>query len=85
MKSCLAGALRYCPTLSNHRQKLGAIADFCYNLGVGRLQASTLRRKINEQDWPSAICELRKWVYASGKKLNGLILRREAEIAHFSQ
>jgi lysozyme len=60
--------------------KLAAIVDFAYNLGVGRLQASTLRRMINQQRWDAACDELRKWVMAGGKKLPGLVLRREAEV-----
>jgi lysozyme len=63
--------------------KLGAIADFCFNLGIGRLQTSTLRRRINQQDWPAAASELQRWVYAGGRKLRGLVLRREAEAAYF--
>lgn len=76
------GAYRACPTLYlAGPYKAAAIVDFAYNLGVGRLQASTLRRKINEQNWDAACDELRKWVLAGGKRLPGLVLRREAEVA----
>lgn len=73
------GTLTLCPGLT--KQKLCAIADFSYNLGLGRLKTSTLRRKINVEDWESAKTELRKWVNGGGKKLPGLVLRREAEVA----
>lgn len=33
---------------------------------------------------PGAIAELRKWVNAGGRKLRGLVLRREAEAALLS-
>lgn len=79
MQRCLAGALRYCPGLVARPEALGAIADFCYNLGVGRLQASTLRRKINQQDWPGAKRELMKWVRGGGRILPGLVKRRKIE------
>jgi lysozyme len=69
--------------LAKYNDKRGAIMDFVYNLGVGRLQASTLRRKINVQDWRGAAKELRKWVYGGGRKLPGLVLRREAESIFF--
>jgi lysozyme len=82
-EKAIIGALKYCPILAQHPQKLGAIADFCYNLGIGRLQMSTLRRKINEEDWDGAVEQLNKWVYASGRKLNGLVKRREAESVYF--
>ena len=38
------GTLKLCPELTGSR--LCAIADFAYNLGLGALQASTLRRKV---------------------------------------
>lgn len=81
------GALRQCPGLlplavaTNDWRKLNAIVDFAYNLGVGRLQTSTLRRKINAQDWDGAKRELRKWVRGGGRILPGLVKRREAECA----
>jgi lysozyme len=61
--------------------KLNAIVDFCYNLGVGRLQTSTLKRKINQQDWDGAIEQLKLWVRGGGKVLRGLVIRRDAEAA----
>lgn len=76
----LPGALRLCPVLAKYPHKLNAIVDFCYNLGVGRLQTSTLRRRINAEDWQGAEDELRKWVKAGGRVLPGLVARREAEI-----
>jgi lysozyme len=60
--------------------KFNAIVDFAYNLGVGRLQTSTLRRKINAQDWVGAKEQLRLWVRGGGRVLPGLVKRREAEI-----
>lgn len=68
-----------CPGLSG--ESLCAIADFSYNLGIGRLKASTLRRKINAEDWEGAGQELSKWVYGGGRKLPGLVKRRDAERA----
>lgn len=60
-------------------ERLGALLDFTYNLGIGRLRASTLRKRVNEQDWPASVYEIKRWVFAAGKKLRGLVLRREAE------
>jgi len=75
----LTGVLRYCPVLIADENKLNAIVDFCYNLGVGRLQTSTLRRKINEQNWEAAKVELMRWNKGNGKILAGLVKRRKAE------
>jgi lysozyme len=81
MASCGRGALRYCPTLGAYPGRLAAITDFCYNLGVGRLQQSTLRRRINQGDWEAAKKELMKWVRGGGRVLPGLVSRRKAEAA----
>ena len=85
MLKVLKGALKYCPILAKDDNKLAAIADFCFNLGVGRLQTSTLRRRINEENWEEAIYELKRWVYGGGKKLPGLVRRREAEARLFEK
>ncbi len=76
---CAKGAVKYCPILAKYPMKWAAITDFCYNLGVGRLQYSTLRKRINEENWEEAKNELMRWVYAGGKKLSGLIKRRYIE------
>ena len=82
MQSALAPTLRYCPVLATEPEsRLAAIVDFTFNLGAGRLQTSTLRRRLNQRDWPSAASELRRWVYGGGKVLPGLVIRRAAEIA----
>lgn len=73
----LKATQKLCPDLEG--EQLGAIADFAYNLGVGRLKSSTLRKKLNEGDFESASKELKKWVNGGGKKLNGLVVRRDAE------
>lgn len=72
--------LRLCPVLRDEPEgRLAALADFVYNLGAGRLQASTLRLRVNQRDWREAALELRRWVWGGGRKLPGLIARREAE------
>ena len=80
MANALSATLRFCPVLASEpEERLAAIVDFTFNLGTGRLQASTLRRRVNQRDWPGAAQELRRWVYGGGKVLPGLVLRREAE------
>ena len=82
LQSALAATLRFCPVLATEpEERLAAIVDFTINLGAGRLQTSTLRRRINQRDWTSAASELRRWVYGGGKVLPGLVTRREAEVA----
>jgi lysozyme len=74
-----AHALRLSPGLTGNR--LVAITDFVFNLGPTRYASSTLRRRVNEEDWEGAKTEIRRWVFGGGKKLPGLIIRREAEAA----
>lgn len=80
LQTALAATLRYCPALATESvDRLAAIVDFTFNLGAGRLQTSTLRRRINQRDWASAGQELRRWVYGGGRVLPGLMSRRLAE------
>lgn len=76
----LPAVVKLCPAVDKP-QRIAALIDFTFNLGVGRLKGSTLRRKVNAGDWEAVPAELRKWVLGSGKKLRGLVIRREAEIA----
>jgi len=78
--TALAATLRYCPVLATESDsRLAAIVDFTFNLGAGRLQTSTLRRRINQRDWQQAGLELRRWIYGGGKALPGLTERRKQE------
>jgi len=80
LQTALLATLRYCPCLTTEPLfRLAPIVDFTFNLGAGRLQTSTLRHRINEQDWESAGSELLRWVYGGGRVLPGLARRREAE------
>jgi len=77
----LPATVSLCPGLAD--EQLGAITDFTYNLGVSRLRASTLRKRILAGRLDDVPDELRKWVYAGGRRLNGLVGRRESEAAYF--
>lgn len=76
----MAEAIRYSPRLLTESEgRLTAISDFIFNLGPGRYAASTLRRKVNSGLWGDARAELLKWVWGGGKRLPGLVVRREIE------
>ena len=75
----LAGVLKASPGLLAHPRALGAMTDFAYNLGVGRYRSSTLRRRVEAQDWEGAKEQLMLWVRGGGKVLPGLVRRRKAE------
>ena len=57
-----------------------AVVDFCFNMGVGAFEGSTLRRKIvAKEDAEQIKKEFKRWIYADGKKLAGLVKRRAWE------
>ena len=73
------GTLLLCPTVTGDR--LCALADFAYNLGLGALKASTLRKRVLSEDWEAAKTELARWTKGGGRVLPGLVIRRAAEAA----
>lgn len=75
---------RYVKVPLNQNQ-FDALVDFAYNAGVGALQKSTLLKKINAGDYSGAAKEFDKWVYGGGKKLGGLVKRRDKERALFEK
>jgi len=66
-----------------NENQFSALVSFVYNLGSGHLQASTLRTRINRDGVEGLENEFLKWVFAGGRKLNGLIRRRTAEAELF--
>ena len=70
----------------NTQGKYDALVDFAYNLGLGNLKQSTLLRKIKEGAPTGDIQEqFRRWVYADGKVLKGLVRRREWEARRWAE
>jgi lysozyme len=80
---CLPAVIRCCPAVSDPGQ-LAALLDFVFNLGEGNLRASTLRKRILANRWDLVPAEFRRWIFAAGKKLTGLALRRDAEVSLLS-
>ena len=54
-----------------------ALNDFTFNLGINSVKGSTLLRLVNQGKHKEACEQLTRWVYAGGKKLKGLVIRRE--------
>lgn len=77
----LAGVVKASPGLLKRPQALGAMTDFAYNLGVARYRASTLRKRVETEDWKGAKGQLALWVRGGGRVLPGLVKRRAAEAA----
>jgi len=73
----LIATLRLCPVLGMASEgRLAAIVDFTFNLGPGRLQTSTLRRRLNQANWEGAAEELQRWVIAEAGYFPGLLLEK---------
>lgn len=66
-------------TVKLNQNQFDALVSFCYNLGGGAFQHSTLLIKLNRGDYKGASNEFQKWVNAGGKKLAGLVKRRLLE------
>lgn len=63
-----------------------ALVSFAYNVGLGALQQSTLRRRLLAGENPDRVIaeELPRWCRGNGDVLPGLVRRRAAEVALFT-
>jgi lysozyme len=61
------------------QSQFDALADFVYNLGAGRLAASTLLRDLNAGHYLLAAAQILLWDHSDGEVSPGLKRRREAE------
>lgn len=66
-------------TVSLNNNQFDALVSFTFNLGAGALQRSTLRTKVNREEHVQVPAEFLRWIYADGRKIHGLIRRRQAE------
>jgi len=78
----LAGVLRLCTVDALGPPHL-ALTSFAFNVGLGNLQASTLRQKHNRGDYDGASEEFLKWNKGGGRVLPGLVTRRKDERAMY--
>lgn len=63
-----------------NQNQFDALVSFTYNLGSANLERSTLLKKLNDKPDDKRIAEeFMRWVYARGRKLEGLVRRRKAE------
>ena len=61
------------------QNQFDALCSFCYNLGIGAFQKSTLLKDINASLWDAAANDLLKFHFAGGVSQPGLVKRRQAE------
>ena len=60
-----------------------ALTSFVFNIGNQAFEKSTLLRILNRGLPEQAVKQFSRWVYANGRKLEGLVRRRAAEAALF--
>jgi lysozyme len=65
------------------QNQFDALVSFSFNVGVHAFSKSTLLKKLNREDYKGAKREFRRWVYAGGRRLQGLVNRRNQEAQLF--
>lgn len=86
LMQCATGLLKYSPGLLSAKDgQFAALISFAYNCGLGNYRISTLRKRVNAEDWAGAQTEIVKWNKAAGKVMRGLTRRRQAEAALLCQ
>ena len=77
------GVHKMLPNVLLRQHEFDAIISFCFNLGLGCFQRSTLRQALLRGDKKAAMESLVKYCRAGGKILRGLQIRRLDEKALF--
>ncbi len=65
--------------LELNQGQFDALCSLIFNIGSGNFKASTLRSKLNREDYDGAANEFWKWRRGGGVILPGLVKRRECE------
>jgi lysozyme len=77
------GVSKMLPNVPLRQHEFDAIISFCFNLGLGCFQRSTIRQALLRGDKTQAMESLVKYCRAGGKILRGLQIRRLDEKALF--
>lgn len=80
MKAHAEGIAR-CITVDVPPESLAAFVSFSFNVGVSAFCNASLTRRLNAGDLRGACAGLSAWVYAGGKRVQGLVNRRADERA----
>lgn len=70
------------PLLQN---QFDALVSWTFNLGAGNLKTSTMLKVLNAGEYKNVPEQMKRWNKASGKVLEGLTRRREAEALLFEK
>ena len=82
--ACEVAIERLATTPLSEKQR-AALISFCFNVGSGAFQKSTLLKKLNRKDFLGAAKEFPRWDRAGDRELKGLLIRRFEEAVLFLQ
>lgn len=71
--------VRRCITRDLPPEMAAAFTSLAFNVGPKGVCGSTLQRHANAGNFVQACGQLMRWVYAGGKRVKGLVNRRQAE------
>lgn len=74
-------AISRCVRVPLSQGELDAYTSLAFNIGTDAFCRSTLVVKLNGGDYAGACEEIKRWVYAGGRRVPGLVARREKEYA----
>lgn len=72
-------AVRSCVTVPLTQGEMDAYTSLAFNIGGRAFCDSTLVKKLNAGDYRGACEEIKRWHFAGGKSLKGLVDRRASE------
>ena len=67
------------------QNQFDALVSFTFNVGINAFKSSTLLRKLNRGNYEGASKEFHRWVHGGGKRLRGLVRRRDEESRLFNE
>ena len=67
--------------VSLNQNQFDALVSFAFNVGDGAFRSSTLLRLLNQAQYDQVPAQLRRWNMDNGQVVQGLINRRNKEIA----
>ena len=62
------------------QSQFDSLVSFVFNVGSSAFRQSTLLKRLNMGDYADVPTQLRRWIYAGGRRVPGLVNRREQEI-----
>lgn len=73
------GSIKQCVRVPLYQYEYDFAISFSYNVGAKAFCNSTLVKKWNAGDYAGGCNEVSRWVYVKGRKVQGLVNRREKE------